>query len=231
MVTKSTTMKFSISAAAFIASILFFDTVQAGRSVWDGAHVGGQTGWGDFDYRPGSAGNLPTPTTSRNSQGSFVGGFLYGSSIHWGNWVLGTDSTYFFLDVLTRLNVVVGGASVTAEIAWNSETRGRVGYLVHPNIMVFGTLGMAFAKVGVASALFQDGRAEDTAFGVVAGGGIEVTTSARWYARIEYLHANYGREAFAAVNGGVFDVTLSTDVTRCAIGYRFAWSPLDIFFK
>jgi opacity protein-like surface antigen len=62
---------------------------------------------------------------------------------------------------------------------------------------------------------------------VVYGGGVETTTSNRWFARLEYLHTDYGSEEFAATDGD-FKVDPDTDVIRGAIGYRFDWNPMDL---
>jgi len=166
--------------------------------------------------------------TIRDDEDGFAGGFVYGSSWQFNKWVLGTDSEYSFGDLESGLNVAANGTSATAEIDWSSSSRLRAGYLVSPNTMVYGSVGVAFAQVDVSGSLMAGGSDDETSVGLVLGGGIETTMGNRWFARLEYLHTDYGEESFNEVGGGKFDVDIDTDVVRGAIGYRFDWSPLDL---
>lgn len=199
----------------------------SGRTIWEGFHVGGHVGQGDADYGIGQTTPASPLTTIRDGADSLAGGFLYGSSWQFGQWVLGTDSAYSFAETKTGLNVTAGGLSASAEVDWSSSTSVRAGYLVRPNIMLFGTVGVALASIDVSGTLIAGGSSGEKAVGLVLGGGIETMMGSRWFARIEYLHADYSKESFAQVGGGTFDVDLDTDVIRGAIGYRFDWSPLD----
>lgn len=199
-----------------------------GRTIWEGFHVGGHIGSSDADYGIGQTTPASPLAIFRDGEESFVGGFLYGSSWQFGSWVVGTDSAYTFGDTETGLNVAANGTSATAEVEWSSSTSARAGYLVRPNVMLFGTLGIAFASVDVSGTLIAGGSDDETAVGFVVGGGVETTLGNRWFARLEYLHTDYSDESFTEVGGGTLDVDLDTDVIRGAIGYRFDWSPLDL---
>ncbi|MHA1164053.1 MAG: outer membrane protein [Alphaproteobacteria bacterium] len=238
----STLSKFSMSAAAAILALSlspiaafaggdigFKDgPAPGGRTIWEGFHVGGHIGSSDYDHGISQTSPASPLTTIRNGDDDFTGGFLYGSSWQFGQWVLGTDSAYSFGDAASGLNVAANGTSANADIDWSSSTSVRAGYLVKPNLMIFGTLGVAFAKVDVSGTLIAGGSDDETAVGYVVGGGVETTLGNRWFARVEYLHTDYGDENFTEVGGGRFNVDLDTDVVRGAIGYRFDWSPLDL---
>lgn len=238
----SSLSKFMLTAAAgFFAVSLVSETALAGRDVgykdgpapsgrtiWEGFHVGGHLGWSDAGYGIGQTTPASPLATIRDKEDYFDGGFLYGSSWQFGKWVLGTDSAYSFGEGETGLNVAASGASATAEIEWSSSSSLRAGYLVTPNTMIFGTLGVAFAKVEASGTLIAGGSDDDTAVGLAIGGGVETTLGNRWFARVEYLHTSYGEESFKEVGGGKFDIDLDTDVVRGAIGYRFDWSPFDL---
>ncbi len=94
--------------------------------------------------------------------------------------------------------------------------------------MVYGTAGIAFAEVDVSGTLIAGGSDDERFTGFVVGGGLEATFQNRMFARVEYLHTDYGDEKFADTGGGTFNVDLDSDVVRGAIGYRFDWSPLDL---
>jgi len=203
----------------------------SGRTIWEGFHFGAHVGYTDNDYGVGqTASATPLATTNDDGDG-VIGGIVYGSSWQFGQWVLGTDSDWSWSDADSGLNITGAGTgplSATVDIDYSSSSRIRAGRLVNPSTMVYGTVGVAFARLDVSGTLIAGGSDEETAFGFVFGGGIETTLSNRWFARVEYLHTNYGDESFNEVGGGTFDVDLDTDVVRGAIGKRFDWSPLDL---
>ncbi len=233
----------SICAAAGLLAVSLFpvsaiagggDSYQSapaptGRTIWEGLHLGGHAGWSDQDFGISQTTPASPLTTRSDSDDGFTGGFVYGSSWQFGNMILGTDSAYSFGDAKTGRNIAANGLNATAEVEWSSETKARAGFLVQPNILVYGTIGIAFASVDVSGTLIAGGSDDERAFGVVYGGGVETTMGNRWFARFEYLHTDFDEESFREVGGGTFDVDLDTDVVRGAIGYRFDWSPLDMF--
>lgn len=205
-----------------------YQSAPAGRTIWEGFHVGAHGGWSDLDYGISQTAPVSPLVTRSDSDDGFVGGFLYGSQWQFGNFILGTDSAYSFGDTETGVSVAANGLGATAEVEWSAESRARAGILVQPNILLYGTLGIAFANVDVSGSLVAGGSDDDSVFGISYGGGIETTLGNRWFARIEYIHTDYDEESFREVGGGSFDVDLDTDVVRGAIGYRFDWSPFDL---
>ncbi len=119
-------------------------------------------------------------------------------------------------------------SSATAEFDWSSETRLRAGLLVNPGLLVYGTVGVAFAGVDVAGSIIAGGKDDERVFGIAYGGGAEMTLRSRWFARVEYIHTDFDQEKFRNAGGSTFNVDLDTDIVRGAIGYRFDWSPLDL---
>lgn len=201
----------------------------SGRTIWEGFHLGGHAGWSDQDFGISQTNPASPLTTRSDSDDGFTGGFLYGSSWQFGNMILGTDSAYSFGEIETGQNITASGLNAQAEVEWSSETKARAGFLIKPNILIYGTIGVALASVDVSGTLIAGGSDDETAFGVVYGGGIETTLGNRWFARLEYLHTDYDEESFREVGGGSFDVDLDSDVVRGAIGYRFDWSLTDLF--
>ena len=198
-----------------------------GRTIWEGFHFGGHAGWADYDYGISHTGPGSPLVSIRDSEDTFVGGFVFGSSWHVGNWVLGTDSAYSFGDTQTGTSIAANGLGAQAEVNYSSETKARAGFLVQPNTLIYGTVGLASAEIEVSGGLVG-GSNDKKVYGVVVGGGIETTMSNRWFARVEYLYADYEDEKFAQVGGGAFKVDLDSSTVRGAIGYRFDWSPWDI---
>ncbi|MEC9369506.1 MAG: outer membrane beta-barrel protein [Pseudomonadota bacterium] len=199
----------------------------AGRTIWEGFHVGGHIGWTDADHDITAFG-APPIVTGFGDDDSFSGGFLYGSSWQFNRWVLGTDSVWSFGDFDSSVGTTAGGLTATSEVNYTSESRARVGLLVRPNVLLFGALGFALADVDLTGTAVAGGSDDETLFGITYGLGLEFAFNNRWFGRIEYAHTDYDDENFNAVGGGVYRVDLDTDSVRGALGYRFDWSPLDL---
>ena len=198
-----------------------------GRSIWEGFHFGGHAGWGDYDYDISNRAPASPLVTIRDSEDTFVGGFVFGSSWQFGNWVLGTDSAYSFGDTSTGTSIAANGLGASVEVNYSSDTKARAGFLVQPNTLIYGTVGLASAEIEASGALVG-GSNDKKVYGVVVGGGIETTLDSRWFARVEYLYADYEDERFAQVGGGSLKVDLDSSTVRGAIGYRFDWTPWEL---
>jgi len=199
-----------------------------GRTAWEGTHFGGHIGWADSDYGANAFAGAPGLTTNLGGSDGFAGGFLYGASWQSNNWVLGTDSVWTFSDANSGTATTTAGLTFSADTNYTTETRGRLGYLVLPDVLVFGAAGIAFADVDVKGAALAGGGGDERFFGWTYGAGIEAMFSDRWFARVEYAHTDYDDENYRAIAGGIHKVDLDTDAVRAAIGYRFDWSPLDM---
>lgn len=219
----------AIAAGFALTGLSANDAFAQGRTVWEGFHVGGHVGSGDFDFGISQTNPAVPLVTRDNGDGSFVGGIVYGSSWQFGNWVVGTDSAWAWPDASSGPNTTAGGVAATVDVEQTSSTRLRAGALIRPNLLLYGALGIAFADVDVSGPLLVNGGDDEKVFGVQYGGGLEAMFNHRWFARVEYLHTDYDDERFAEVGGGTFNVDLDSDVVRGAIGYRFDWSPLDLF--
>ena len=110
-------------------------------------------------------------------------------------------------------------AATTLESDWDAKLRGRLGYLVTPSTLLYGTAGVAVTKFkatttcrgpfGVAC-LGPDVKntVSETLFGWTAGVGVEHTLSERVLVRAEYSYSDYERTSFMALRseGGNYDL-------------------------
>jgi outer membrane immunogenic protein len=121
---------------------------------------------------------------------------------------------------------------------WNASARARLGFLVMPSWMIYGTGGLAWqnfrfgASCSVAGGFCTADRnetASTTRLGWTIGGGIEALLPGSWLARAEYRYADFGGAGntfFAGSGDDVFvDVNVRThtlllgvaiDVSQCA---------------
>lgn len=204
------------------------DAPVAGRTIWEGFHVGGHVGWTDADYGISAFGAAAPIIAGFGDNDDFSGGVLYGSSWQFNNWVLGTDSVWTFSDLDSAIGTTAGALTASAELNYMSESRARLGYLITPHVMLFGALGLGIADIDLKGTAVAGGSDSENLWGITYGGGLEFTTDSRWFGRIEYVHTDYDDENFNAAGGGLYNVDLDSDTVRGAIGYRFDWSPFDL---
>ncbi|MGE3625216.1 MAG: outer membrane protein [Hyphomicrobiales bacterium] len=203
------------------------DAPVAGRTIWEGFHVGAHLGWTGVDYGITALGAAPI-VAGFGDNDDISGGVLYGSSWQFNNWVLGTDSVWTFSDLDSGIGTTAAALTAQTEINYMSETRARLGYLVTPNVLLFGALGLGVADVDLKGTAVAGGKDGERFYGFSYGGGLEFTTNSRWFGRVEYVHTDYNDEDFVGVAGGLYNVDLDSDTVRGAIGYRFDWSPFDL---
>jgi outer membrane immunogenic protein len=116
--------------------------------------------------------------------------------------------------------------------------RGRLGYAIVPDTMIYGTGGLAFGHVNVSQSLFSTGFAgtysaaattSDTKTGWVIGAGIESMITPDWMLRLEYLHYDLGTVSSSAQISGPFAAGTSAqanyqvngELARAALSYKF----------
>lgn len=147
----------------------------------------------------------------------------------------------------TGFPVPAGGVapSYTNSIStnWLLTARGRLGFLPTPNLLVYGTGGVAFTDLHY-SHTFVEGVFPGTSSGTEAasvktdkagyavGAGFEYAMPANWSVKAEYLYLGFGSIATAptpvifpgpVVGGSVFShsADLSVNVFRVGVNYHF----------
>ncbi len=103
-----------------------------------------------------------------------------------------------------------------ANLQYIGTVRGRLGYLVMPTLLVYGTGGLAYGGVSINMTNFQSltatnasnnnaviagsGAYANTQVGWTAGGGLEWMFLPNWSAKVEYLYYDLGRVSGSFVN-------------------------------
>jgi outer membrane immunogenic protein len=240
--------------------------VPAAVTDWTGFYIGGHAGYGWSKFDDIDEGNLVGFFTG-DSFGSpepkgFVGGFHAGY-----NWqvssmlVLGIEGDFSFSNMKKDQTLSVAGAqdvlspfidgvacrncdlqdSLNVKIDNFASIRGRLGFLVAPSFMLYGTGGAAWAdtKVDVnGSATWTQsaalpanlrgvqfanlGASADKTFGGwVIGGGGEYMLTRNILLRVEYLHYDFGSKT----------VTVDGTVNRVAPGLPAVSIPVSADVK
>jgi outer membrane immunogenic protein len=215
---------------------------------WYGFFVGGTAGyaWGadpiDLTYGTAFPQGLLPATEAGNPRG-FIGGIEYGTNYQFGRWVLGTESDYMFSNITSSQTTSTGGfTSIGSEkLSTLSTSRGRVGYTIRDNLLLFGTAGLAegTAKTSVASSDSSCppcfvGSISKARWGWTAGAGIEYAQGP-WSVKVEYLHYDLGdlNLTFTDPTGTILASTsthFAGDIVRGGVNYHFTWAPEDLIF-
>jgi opacity protein-like surface antigen len=211
----------------------------------------------------------PDPTTTPVSffssamQGRLYGGYNWQFSP---KWVAGFEGDVGFGDSrMTRggipgtfgngaNNVLAGFPGIEAEqhdssslkLGWDASIRGRVGMLIAPSVLFYGTGGVAFQQVSTSAScdafsIFGPGTGpgswcgfsgiaksqtfSTTRTGWTAGGGVEAVITGNWLGKVEVRYADYGRFARTFFAGTGDDVVssfhLNTYTALAGVSYKF----------
>ena len=156
------------------------------------------------------------------------------------NFVVAAPTTYG--------NNWVGLHSARGSVDYLGTVRGRVGWLVNPTLMFFGTGGLAYGGVGLntSSFVYDSGWSarptstggvnfSDTQVGWTGRGGVEWMFMPNWSAKAEYLYYDLGSLSqnftmpVTATNGGEalfagqVKARVSGNIVRAGINYHFNW--------
>jgi outer membrane immunogenic protein len=142
-----------------------------------------------------------------------------------------------------------GFGQVQRSLDYLGTVRGRLGYLVTPTLLLYGTGGLAYGQTNLSTAavgpgVFAAASFSDTRVGWTAGGGLEWMFMPRWSAKIEYLYYDLGSIATPAavasgsgVGGGLItgysaSSRFSGHIVRAGVNYHFNWgAPAPVVAK
>lgn len=195
---------------------------------WTGFYVGGNLGgaWGNIDVTDVATG----ATISPNSTG-FTGGGQFGFDYRYGSWVVGIrnviDGTTLSKDA-TYVGPTFSG-TISAHVNWYDALTGRVGYLVQPNLLLYGQGGGAWAQWDVSfnnAAGTQGGQFSGTKTGWTAGGGVEWMFEPHWSAFVEYNFLGFGTYSNAVTTCigatcGTFSGNANIQNVLVGVNYKF----------
>lgn len=224
---------------------------------WSGFYVGANLGasWADTSTRlqattpsgvtiipPADLARINTLSDDDKNETDFTGGLEAGYNYVTGNFLLGLETDFGFLNINERRNrtftsAVAGANPPTFNIDqrvktdWMWTLRPRVGY-AGSNWMVYGTGGLAMTKIKY-TASYVDTRLppnnvnideSDTKTGWVLGLGGAYAINPQWSVKGEYLYASFGH-----VNGSSPTGVISLDsrervkanILRMGVDYRF----------
>jgi outer membrane immunogenic protein len=138
-----------------------------------------------------------------------------------------------------------GGDNTRVDMRWDASMRGRLGFLVTPDLMLYGTSGVAWQNIEVTgncgpwpTSFYCNGPPQPTPssitqtatlVGWTAGFGVEAHVTAGWLLRAEYRYANFGTWnsvfAFGQTTTGDntyrFQLHPTTNIVTAGVAYKF----------
>ena len=149
---------------------------------------------------------------------------IQGTSITAGN---GGNNLSVYPSPLTPggLLIPLAGNGGNVGLPWFGTVRGRVGYLITPTLLVYGTGGFAYGGLSV-------GPWNNTSTGWTAGGGVEWMFMPNWSAKVEYLFTDLA----GGGNGGGWNWGFGNrpqfNIVRAGVNYHFNWgAPAPVLAK
>src|SRR5579871_2882227 len=229
---------------------------------WSGFYVGihGGGGWGHESFENSishcefggitcevDAFNLPASVDPKGG----VFGFQFGHNWQWGPAVGGLEIDFSGASITRSSLFSVPNEDVPFTNPFTTDkkidalasARGRLGYLIFPNLLLYGTAGIGWGheRINITASEFFSPTgtlvAEENAtsflnmFGWVAGAGLEWKFFNNWLLRGEWLHYDFLRTTNSTNNPGFFDdrfsldtgnVRTTVDVARAALSYKFS---------
>jgi outer membrane immunogenic protein len=225
-------MRLSVLALSSLVSIAAAGGANAQDNRWAGLYGGLNVGYGkgNADFNSFAApcadvGNcyfnnaanltrLSSGGTANLSDSKAVGGLQAGYNWQAGTVVFGIEgdigqmkmsgtsvSTFDSTDGRNRPTVFGSGVGFSTD--WLATLRGKIGVSVTPNVLLYGTAGLAFSRATIAQAYSQQTAltgfsnvigtsVEDTKLGYTLGAGAEVALDRNWSIKAEYLYVNLG---------------------------------------
>lgn len=230
-------MRISISATA-VAVFFGFTSAFAGDlgdgngswkdgaeypSLWEGMYVGATLGYGsgssDHYFDKGDNHGLE----SNNPDGALIGATL---GYNWNvgtNLIAGVEGDFSFADITGKEHWEIWDGHIW-EPGWSGliTLRGRAGYEIGQNLL-YATAGVALLDSDeYVIGDNPDQSADNTGWrgGWVIGLGVERQFGDRLSGKIEYLHADFGKNEDQAIGNFPYYFDNDLDVIRLGVNYK-----------
>ena len=208
---------------------------------WTGLYWGVNVGysWGEakrditLQVAPGVFG---TASRSREVDGA-IGGFQTGYNHQFGNWVFGFETDFQASGQKgSEAFTLLAGPPATFlntedKLTWFGTSRTRLGVLWSPNVLLYGTVGVAYGQVKEDSTVTRGNQSatatfKDTKAGWTAGAGIEGALGGGWSTKVEYLYMDLGKTEQTLATPGLGTLAnlnhrFTDNIVR--IGFNYKW--------
>ncbi len=214
---------------------------------WTGPYAGVHLGYGTGNddnmthaWLPVSEQSLFPLTIANPDPHGFVGGAQAGYNWQCGCFVYGLEADFSWSGMSGTQTVVPaydafedGSRTAKESINWYGTVRPRIGWACRPNVLIYGTGGLAYGNVSyLGNATFLPFSTQQypaslstTKIGWAVGGGVEYALCKCWTVKAEYLYMDLGSESAIAnpisVNGFQASYTWQTTANIFQIGMNY----------
>ena len=210
---------------------------------WTGVYVGGHLGgaiannrWADPFGSTVSSGlvNVPGFGDTIHSTGP-VGGAQAGIDWQTGHWLVGVTGNWSAADLRGENTCFsgIGGLNCQNIVKDVGTVAGRFGY-AWDRALVYAKGGGAGARIeytvlgATAGNSLGCGTTSVSAYGWMAGGGLEYALSENWSTMFDYEHIDLGTigvnfPSVGLVNAQTIGIRQTIDLVKLGVNYRFAW--------
>jgi len=193
-----------------------------------GLHLGGNWQHVKADYADPTEGAI-----GKAYGGGVIGGAQVGYNWQTGNTVWGLEATISGLSGKSLVDAVENpgkGHSIESKIEWLATFRGRAGWLMNPDTLLYVTGGLAVG--GVKNSADPDGfltnppagtkSVSKTKTGWVFGGGMEHKLNRNWSVALEGLYVDLGKTTGTSPDGSNSTIFKNTAVIgQLKVNYKF----------
>ena len=153
-------------------------------ATWAGPYAGASLGYG-FS-------GTTTPATGDVDTDGFMGGLFAGYNLQNGLFVYGIEGDVGYSGVEGSNGITETKSGVEGSL------RGRMGFAVTDDVLLYGTAGGAAARLKVSDPAGDDSNA---LYGWTAGAGVDVKLTEQVFGRVEYRYTDFGSSDFNTGSG------------------------------
>lgn len=179
---------------------------------WTGCYAGLNAGglWGHVnDTMDGSAG--------------LTGGGQVGCNWQMNAFVLGGEADIQYTGLDGSRDALVGTTTIHEDFRsrWLATFRGRLGWLINPSMLIYGTGGLAGANVDTTDSWGSSSvSVSTTRAGWTIGSGLEWMFAPQWSVKAEYLYVNLGHFT-STIPVSTIDHHPTENIVRVGVNYHF----------
>ena len=182
---------------------------------WTGLYIGGHLG-GAF-----RSNNSGFNNGFGNNDARFLGGGQVGADYQFsGNWVLGVEGNYSYLNNDNNSVLAFPGGSFNRNLRGLASATGRLGYTWGPGLLYFkGGYAHADTRNNGFGAFSFNNRRD----GYTLGGGLEYMFAQNWSAKLEYQYYRFDNNALFVGAPLVFAGSFRDEqhTIKLGVNYRF----------
>lgn len=221
-----------IMIAALVASVAITSASKA-QTAFDGAYVG--LGSGVEKERDGASSVFSNATTgsislprATSNKAKLAEKVFAGYNMSFDRWVVGGEASYKLMISENVFNIN-NNKFITGSNSGIMSVTARVGYLVEPDLMVYGFAGYSGKKQNfIANNALKSFKTSPFSNGLTAGVGLEFAITSNFFMRGEIEYTQFNSTRFNIDGGGVGN-TFNIKGTRenslygamVSVGYRF----------